>query len=98
MVRYYFRSIELLKTTYSLGRTDVPSLLDMAGYDNLAFVEDLVLGTWTPDPPQCLRRVLVDIIKNADAAGGGGEGGLSERCVLGPGEVGVVGASEGGAG
>ncbi|CAM9113857.1 unnamed protein product [Scytosiphon promiscuus] len=76
------RSMQLLGTTYSLRRTDVPSLLNLAGYDkedSLAFVEQLVLGDWTPDPPQCLRRFSTEIIDGVNAAGGGGAGGLSER-------------------
>lgn len=73
--------MELLGATYSLGRTDVPSLLEMTGYDDLAFVEQLVLGAWTPEPPQCLRRFSSEIIANVDAAGGGVEGGLSARYV-----------------
>lgn len=72
--------MELLGTEYSLQRTDVPALLKMVGYDeNLAFVEDLVLGGWTPEPPQCLRRFSTEIIDGVDAAGGGGEGGLSGK-------------------
>lgn len=78
--------MQLLGTTYSLDRTDVPGILEAAGYRDLGFVEELILGAWTPDPPQCLRRFSFDIIRNVDAAGGGGEGGLSERCV--PGRLG----------
>lgn len=73
------RSTQLLGTTYSLDRTHVPDILEAAGYSDLAFVEKLILGKWTPEPPQCLRRFSVDIILNVDAAGGGGEAGLSER-------------------
>ena len=74
--------MELLGTKYSLQRTDVPALLKMVGYDdNLAFVEHLILGDWTPEPPQCLRRFSTEIIESVDAAGGGGAGGLSERCL-----------------
>lgn len=72
--------MELLGTKYSLQRTDVPALLKMVGYDdNLAFVEHLILGDWTPEPPQCLRRFSTEIIESVDAAGGGGAGRLSER-------------------
>ncbi|CAM9404457.1 unnamed protein product [Ectocarpus fasciculatus] len=73
------RSMELLGTKYSLTRMDVPALLNLAGYDgNLAFVEELVLGDWTPEPPQCLRRFSTEIIKNVEAASAGGAGGLWE--------------------
>lgn len=72
--------MQLLGSTYSLGRTDVPALLEAAGYGDLGFVEQLVIGDWTPEPPQCLRRFAVDILSGVDAAGGDGEGDLSERC------------------
>lgn len=75
------RSLQLLGTTYSLGRTDVPALLQASGYKDLRFVEEVVLGEWTPDPPQCVRRFVMDIVSGVEAAGGGREEGLSERCV-----------------
>lgn len=75
------RSLQFLGTKYTLGRIDVPTLLQASGYEDLRFVEELVLGDWTPEPPQCLRRFAVEISAGVDRAGGGGEGGLSERCV-----------------
>lgn len=75
------RSLQFLGTVYTLGRIDVPALLQASGYDNLRFVEELVVGDWTPEPPQCLRRFAVEISTGVGEAGGGGEGGLSERCV-----------------
>ena len=74
--------MELLGTVYSLNRTDVPSILELTGYDNLSLVEELILGDWTPEPPQCLRRFSFNILRSVDEAGGGGEGGLSERYIF----------------
>lgn len=74
--------MELLGKTYALSRTDVPSILDMAGYSegNLPLVEQLILGPWTPEFPQCLRKQCADIVRNIEAAGGGGgEDSLSAR-------------------
>lgn len=75
------RSLQFLGTTYSLGRTDVPALLQASGYKDLRFVEELVLGEWTSEPPQYLRRFVMNIVSGVEEAAGGRDNSLSERCV-----------------
>lgn len=58
---------------------DVPDILEAVGYTDLRFVEELVLGEWTPEPPQCLRRHTVTILAGVTAAWAGEDHGLLER-------------------
>lgn len=75
----YCRTATLLGKTYSLGRSDVPDILAATGYSNLDFVEQLVMGDWTSEDPQCLRSRTASIFAGVRAVKGNRATALLDR-------------------
>lgn len=75
----YYRTATLLGKTYSLGRPDVPDILAATGYSDLDFVEQLVMGDWTSQSPECLRSRTASILAGVTTVGGHRATALLER-------------------